>query len=326
MSEYAIRTYELTKRFGNTTSVDGLNLEIKTGSITALVGPNGAGKSTTIKMLLGLVKPTSGRAEVVGYDPVKEPVKVQSKIGYIPETQSLYGHMTADDLLRFCSRLHSRWDAEFVDEYISRLGLPRNKRIKELSKGMKTQLHLIAELAHHPDVLILDEPFNGLDPINTRYFIEALLDEVGQRGQTVLIATHLLFQVERIADTVCLMNRGKLVMSRPIDEIKLNEKKVKIAFQVDPPEHLFTLPGVVGVERQGRRCVFHVSDRLEEVVAELRKVPHFAVEIVDLNLEDVFMEYALNERKGRYALDRCRSGDDGLHRDGDGPHRGDVRQ
>lgn len=295
MGECAIRTYGLTKHYGQSASVNQLNLEVKKGSITALVGPNGAGKSTTIKMLLGFISPTSGRAEVLGYDPSREPVKVRSEVGYVPETESLYGYMTADDLFRFCSQLHDLWDLQLVNEYVERFGLPRNRRIKDLSKGMKAQLSLIVSLAHHPELLILDEPFNGLDPIVTRHFLEAVLDEVGKRGQTVLIATHLLFQMERVADTVCLMDRGELIMSRPMDEIKLNEKKIKVAFQVDPPEHLFTLPGVARVDRQRRRCVFHVIDRLDEVVTELSKIPHFALEVVDLNLEDVFMEYTLND-------------------------------
>lgn len=307
LGEYAIRTHDLTKQYGQTVAVNRLNLEVKKGSITALVGPNGAGKSTTIKMLLGLASPTSGWAEVLGYDPGREPVKVRSRVGFVPESESLYGYMTADDLFRFCSQLHDRWDASLVDEYVERFGLPRNKRIKDFSKGMKAQLTLITALAHHPELLILDEPFNGLDPIVTRHFLEAVLDEVSRRGQTVVIATHLLFQMERVADTVCLMDRGKLIMSRSMDEIKLNEKKVRIAFQVDPPEHLFTLPGVVQVERQGRRCVFHVGDRLDEVIAELRKVPHFALEVVGLNLEDVFMEYTRN--------DQGRNGET-THRDG----------
>lgn len=189
------------------------------------------------------------------------------------------------------------------------------KRIRDFSQGMKVQLSLITALAHRPELLILDEPFNGLDPIVTRRFLEAILDEVGQRGQSVLITTHLLYQMERVADTVCIMDRGRLVLSRPMDDIKLNEKKVRVAFQADPPESVFTLPGVSGVERSGRRCVFRVADRLEEIVTELKRIPHFALEVVDLSLEDVFMEYTV-DRRSKCPVDhtggeQCRS--DRLH-------------
>lgn len=296
MSEYAIRTYELTKQHGKNASVDHVNLEVVRGSITALVGPNGAGKTTTIKMLLGLVSPTSGRAEVLDMDPAKDGAKLRARVGFVPETQSLYGYMTAGELLRFCSRLHERWDSEIVNEYVDRFELPMRKRIRDFSQGMKVQLSLITALAHRPELLILDEPFNGLDPIVTRRFLEAILDEVGQRGQSVLITTHLLYQMERVADIVCIMDRGRLVLSRPMDDIKLNEKKVRIAFQADPPEWVFTLPGVAGVEKDGRRCVFHVADRLEEIVAELERIPHFVLEVIDLSLEDVFMEYTSGGR------------------------------
>jgi ABC-2 type transport system ATP-binding protein len=291
VSEFAIRTYELTKVYGDTPSVDRLNLEVAKGSFTAIVGPNGAGKTTTIKMLLGLVHPTSGRAEVLGKDPLKEGHRVRSQVGFVPETQSLYGYMTARELLGFTSRLYERWDSALVAEYVDRFELPLNKKIRDFSQGMKVQLSLIAALAPHPELLILDEPFNGLDPTATRHFLRAVVDEVGRRGQSVLMATHLLFQIERVAETVNIIDRGKLVLSRPMDEIKLNEKKIRVAFQLDPPDYVFSLPGVAGVEREGRRCVFRVTDNLEEVMSELSKIPHFALEVVDLNLEDVFIDY-----------------------------------
>lgn len=293
MSEFAIRTYELTKTYGNTPAVDRLNLEVARGTFAAIVGPNGAGKTTTIKMLLGLVHPTSGRAEVLGKDPFREGSIVRSQVGFVPETQSLYGYMTARELLSFASRLYERWDSSLVSEYVDRFQLPLNKKIRDFSQGMKAQLSLITALAPHPELLILDEPFNGLDPIATRSFLEAVVDAVGRGGQSVLLATHLLFQIERVAEVVNIIDHGKLVLSRPMDDIKLNEKKVRVAFQLDPPDYVFRLPGVAGVERDGRRCVFRVTDHLEDVMAELAKIPHFALEVVDLNLEDVFIDYTL---------------------------------
>ena len=201
--------------------------------------------------------------------------------------------MTARELLRFTSRLYEGWDPSLVSEYVDRFRLPLNKKIRDFSQGMKAQLSLITALAPHPELLILDEPFNGLDPIATRSFLEAVVDAVGRSGQSVLLATHLLFQIERVAEMVNIIDRGKLVLSRPMDEIKLNEKKVRVAFQLDPPDYVFRLPGIAGVEREGRRCVFRVTDHLEDVMAELAKIPHFALEVVDLNLEDVFIDYTL---------------------------------
>ncbi len=294
MREYAIETEELTKAFGDVRAVDGLNLQVPVGSIFGLLGPNGAGKTTTIKMLLGLVAPTSGSARVLGFDVRTQSEEIRRRVGYLSETSGMYGYMSVGELLSFTRRLYPRWDKAVEDKYIDLFRLPRTRRVSALSRGMRTQLGLILALAPCPELIVLDEPTNGLDPVGVRHFLQVILDEVSGSGQTVLMSSHMLYQVERVADRVGLLVRGKLLLSKPMDQLKLGQKKIQAAFQVDPPDKILKMPGIERVDHDGRRYVIHVSDNVDEIVAKLREIPHFAVEVVDLNLEDIFMEYAGN--------------------------------
>jgi len=294
MREYAIETEELTKAFGDVRAVDGLNLQVPVGSIFGLLGPNGAGKTTTIKMLLGLVAPTSGSARVLGFDVRTQSEEIRRRVGYLSETSGMYGYMSVGELLSFTRRVYPRWDKAVEDKYIDVFRLPRTRRVSALSRGMRTQLGLILALAPCPELIVLDEPTNGLDPVGVRHFLQVILEEVSGSGQTVLMSSHMLYQVERVADRVGLLVRGKLLLSKPMDQLKLGQKKIQAAFQVDPPDKILKMPGIERVDHDGRRYVIHVSDNVDEIVAKLREIPHFAVEVVDLNLEDIFMEYAGN--------------------------------
>lgn len=294
MREYAIETEGLTKTYDDVKAVDGLKLQVPAGSIFGLLGPNGAGKTTTIKMLLGLVAPTSGSARVLGFDVRTQSEEIRRRVGYLSETSSMYGYMSVGEILSFTRRLYPRWDKSVEDKYVDMFRLPRTRRVSALSRGMKTQLGLILALAPCPDLIVLDEPTNGLDPVGIRDFLQAILQEVSGTGQTVLMSSHMLYQVERVADWVGLIVRGRLLLSRPMDQLKLGQKKIQAAFQVNPPERIFQMPGIERVNRDGRRYVIHVSDNVDEILMNLREIPHFAVDVVDLNLEDIFMEYAGN--------------------------------
>ncbi len=289
--EYVIETRGLTKVFGAKRAVDDLNLQVRRGSVFGFLGPNGAGKTTTIKMLLGLTKPTSGEARVLGLDVRERSVEVRRRVGVVAEDAPLYDHMTVAETLAFASRLAADWDDQRAAKYMDIFRLPMQARVRDLSRGMRGQLALILALTPEPELLILDEPTAGLDPVMRREFLSTVLDEVTARGGTVFMSSHVLAEVERVADTVGIINKGKLLMVKDMTELKETEKKVRVHFQVEPDPAIFQHPGIASVEGQGRRYIVTVTSDLEGVLERLRTVPHFVIDVVDLNLEEIFMQY-----------------------------------
>lgn len=290
MTEYALWTEGLRKRFGDTVAVDGIDLRVPRGSIFGFLGPNGAGKTTTIKLLLGLLRPDGGRFAVLGREGRPQP-DVLARVGYVPEIPGLYSYMTAGDLAAFCSRLYPRWDQGLVDRYLDFFRLPRNRKVGRFSRGMKGQLALVLALGARPDLLVLDEPTAGLDPVARKHFLQTVLAEATAAGQTVFLSSHLLEDVERVADTLAIIRNGCLVLQKPMDEVKMGEKKVRVVFQNQPPAWLAEIPGVRRVQKEGAAFLLTVTGGVPAVLERLRTVPLFALEVIDLTLDQVFEEY-----------------------------------
>lgn len=243
-------------------------------------------------MLLGLVRPTAGSGRVLGMDIVTQSVEIRQVSGYQPESQSLFSHCTARQIVDFNSKLFPTWDRGLVERHLGSCKLPLDKRIAEYSRGMKSQPSLVLALGSRPQVLFLDEPTSGLDPVAVRHFLGVVLQEAVDNGQTVFMSSHLLHQVERVADWVGIMDRGKLVVCRPCEELKLNVKKIRVAFQVDPPAALFAMRGISKVKGEGRRWLISVTEDFDDVLQAVSTVPHFALEVMDQILEDIFLRYA----------------------------------
>ncbi|MDO8672501.1 MAG: ABC transporter ATP-binding protein, partial [Dehalococcoidia bacterium] len=212
----AIEIANLTKDFGGLKAVNELSLQVPQGSIFGFLGPNGAGKTTTIKVLLGLLKPTGGGARVCGFDVVTQGLKVRQSVGYVSETDTMYGWMTAHQLASFCKSLYPRWNDDLVKRYIEAFGLPTGRKVKHFSKGMKAQLALTLALGPDPQVLILDEPTSGMDPLARNEFLNHIVKEVAESGRTIFFSSHILSEVQKVADSVAIVYRGKLLVS---DEI-----------------------------------------------------------------------------------------------------------
>ncbi len=291
----AIETRGLTKTYGVTPAVKNLNLEVEKGSIFGFLGPNGAGKTTTIKMLLGLLIPTEGTATILGLDTKKDHLKLRQKIGYVPETASLYPYLTVQEHLDLIKSLHKTWNETLINRYLDIFNLPKKQKADQLSKGMQTQLALLLALGHQPELLILDEPTAGLDPIMRREFLQTIISEATQNNQTVFLSSHVLSEVERIADTIGIIKHGELVLTRPVDELKTEEKKIRVVFQGDAPKHILNHPGVIKVEQEKRSYLLTVNSNLEEILVAIEKTKPFAVDILDLNLEEIFFEYTKTE-------------------------------
>jgi ABC-2 type transport system ATP-binding protein len=231
-----IQLTEVTKSYNNTIVVDHLNLQIGSGEIIGLIGHNGAGKSTTLKMIAGLIEPTSGQVQVMGHDMQKESIKVKQRIGYLPEESPLYEAMTAQQYLLFFSELYQmpRQQAlKRIDQLLDSLALPdKNKLTGEFSKGMKRKTAIARTLLHDPELLILDEPNSGLDPL-TSFFIINYLTTLKRQGKTIILSAHNLFHVESICDRVGIIKNGKLLVFDNMEVIrsKLGKREYQVIFQ-----------------------------------------------------------------------------------------------
>jgi len=220
-----IRTFDLTKRFRNLTAVEGVNFEVQCGEVFGFLGPNGAGKSTTINVLTGLLPPTAGAATVAGFDIQKEPLEVKRRIGVMPEGFSLYERLTVTEHADLVGRLHGLSRTEIEQRIPPLLDLleledSADKMILDYSHGMRKKTALACALVHAPEILFLDEPFEGIDPISTRAIKEMLRDMVDRRGTTVFFSTHVMELAERFCDQVGIINRGQLAGVGSITELR----------------------------------------------------------------------------------------------------------
>ena len=218
-----IETHGLTKRYGRVVAVEDLNLEVREGEVFGLLGPNGSGKTTTILMLLGLTEPTRGEARVLGLDPMREPLKVKTQVGYLPDQVGFYGELTAWENLRYTTRLLGLPEAEAkarIEEVLKRMGLweVRDRRVSAFSRGMRQRLGLAEVLLKRPKVAILDEPTLGLDPEAAREFLE-LIKGLKAEGITILLSSHLLHQVQEVCDRVGLFHKGRLALLGTVEEL-----------------------------------------------------------------------------------------------------------
>lgn len=286
----AIETHRLGKRFGDVAAVADLDLRVPAGSVFGFIGPNGAGKTTTIKMLVGLLAPSEGSVSVLGFDPDRRGVDVRQRIGYVAETQSLYGYLTGQELIDFTRRLYPRWDGATVARYLRDFGLPTSQRIRGYSKGMKTQLALVLALGNTPDLLVLDEPTSGLDPVMRREFLTTIISEVSARGCTVFFSSHILSDVERVVDQVAIIHRGRLVHSGSMDEARSNFRRLTVRFEDEVAPDALRLPGVRRVEPVGRGYRLVVVDDLPGVERAVARLGGKVLDSHGIGLEDLFVE------------------------------------
>ena len=220
MTESVINVSGLTRRFGATTALASVSLSLSRGQVYGLVGANGAGKTTLIRHILGLLKAESGTVRVFGLDPVADPVAVLSRIGYLSEENDVPGWMRVDELIRYSRAFYPAWDDAYAEELRQTFALEPAATIRNLSKGQKARMGLLIALTHRPELLVLDEPSSGLDPIVRRDILGAVIRTIADEGRTVLFSSHLLDEVEQVADHITMIHRGTIVLSAPLDEIK----------------------------------------------------------------------------------------------------------
>jgi ABC-2 type transport system ATP-binding protein len=220
VGEPIVSITSLTRRFGDTVALSAVDLHLARGGVYGLVGANGAGKTTLIRHLLGLLRAHQGSVRVFGLDPVADPVGVLSRIGYLSEEHDLPTWMRVDELMRYSRALHPGWDDGYAAELRRAFALDAAARIAALSRGQKARLGLLVALAYRPELLVLDEPSSGLDPIVRRDILGAVMRTIADEGRTVLFSSHLLDEVEQVADHVILIHRGRIVLSTPLAELR----------------------------------------------------------------------------------------------------------
>ncbi|MCZ7572379.1 MAG: ABC transporter ATP-binding protein [Ardenticatenaceae bacterium] len=260
MDDLVIETQNLTKHYDEFVAVDGLNLSVRQGEVFGLLGPNGSGKTTTILMLLGLTEPTAGSVRVLSFDPVRQPLSVKARVGYLPDQVGFYDELTARENLVYITRLNGlRRDEAHrrIDNELARVGLSEvaDKQVATFSHGMRQRLGVAEVLLKHPQLVIMDEPTQGLDPDGAREFLE-LIRGLREKGITILLASHLLYQVQAICDRVGLFHQGHMMLDGTVKELaqRVLGGAYRIHLEVDGPaaaleQALSALPGVVQVKR-----------------------------------------------------------------------------
>ena len=280
-----IELINVTKLYNDTTVVDKLNLEIKTGEIVGIIGHNGAGKSTTMKMIAGLVEPTSGEIHIMGQKMDKNNTKVKQKIGYLSEDSPLYEAMTAQQYLLFFSELYQmpRQQAlNRIDEILTSLHLTEKTKLTgEFSKGMKRKTAIARALLHNPDLLILDEPNSGLDPL-TSFFIINYLRTLRREGKTILLSAHNLFHVETVCDRVGIIKNGKLLVFDTMDAIRtrLGKREYQVVFHSEQK---------LDYEQSGGHYVFRTAE-VDSIAGMLETVSSNGWALVDLSMRESALE------------------------------------
>jgi ABC-2 type transport system ATP-binding protein len=300
-----IKIENLSKRYRDQLAVDGLSLEVPEGSVFGLLGENGAGKTTTLQCLLGLIASDAGRCQVLGLNPQRDGLQVRRRVGYVPEQPALYDWMRVGEIGWFAAGFHpesvsgtSAFQSRYAD-LIRGFELPPKRRIKELSKGMKAKVSLSLALASDPALLILDEPTSGLDALVRREFLESMVD-LASSGRTVLLSSHQIGEVERVASHVALMHRGKLVLAEPLEELKARTFLLAITFtsrdhpEGPPPSLAMELIDSADAPRQAHWLV-RARDRAAcDAVRSLPGVESVTIETP--SLEDIYIGYMRGRR------------------------------
>ncbi len=289
MESSAIVIDQFTKRFGRRVAVEGLSLQVPRGSIFGFLGQNGAGKTTTIRTLLNLLQPTSGRLQVLGHDSMAESVPLRRRVGYLPEEPSYYPWMTVQEILDFNAPFYPTWDPQLAGDLLARLELPRDRRLRDLSRGMQAKAGLILALAPRPELLILDDPTSGLDPVVRHEFLEAVINNVQAEGGTVFFSTHLLHEMERVADEVAILHHGRLRLRASLEQVKAQVKRIRAVYPDQVPQ-AFPLPDLLRVDRNAHQALLTVAAYRPDFPEALRNAGAESVEVIDLSLEEIFVE------------------------------------
>jgi ABC-2 type transport system ATP-binding protein len=295
--DVAICTEKLSKDFGRGNGVFGLDLEVERGEVFGFLGPNGAGKSTTMRLLMDLIRPSSGSASVLGFDSRRDSLEIRRRVGFLPGDLELYGKFNGADVLDFFAALHGGVSQHVREELIERFEAPLDRPVRELSTGNRQKLGLVQAFMHEPECLILDEPIAGLDPL-VQHSFHVLLREVAAQGRTVFLSSHTLSEVERVAGRVAILRSGQLVVVDRVENLRrIAVQRLEIEFGGHPPapEVLMAVRGVRDVRAEGARWLVSFEGSADPIVKTLAGYEVRSIRGREADLEDVFLRFYRDE-------------------------------
>jgi ABC-2 type transport system ATP-binding protein len=293
MTDFIIDTHELYKSYGSAQALRGLDLQVPAGSIFGFLGRNGAGKTTTIKSLMGFLRPDSGTATVFGRSifHAADSMEIRRRIGFVSEDKELYPYMTVEQLIRFTRPFFPKWRADLEQRCLQILELPLRKKIPDLSKGMRSKVMLLLAIARGAELLILDEPTDGLDPVVTENVLRELVNIAASSGTTLFFSSHQLAEVDLIADHIGIIDQGKMVVAGSLDDLKTQYQRLQLVFadSIRVPQRW--ADGVQSLQQDGRVVSILASRNADAITRQANSIPGTVVERFPVTLKEIFMEH-----------------------------------
>ncbi|WP_184223330.1 ATP-binding cassette domain-containing protein [Granulicella aggregans] len=286
-----IETIDLRKTYGKQQAVRGLSLSVEAGSVCAFLGQNGAGKSSTIKMLLGMIHPTSGSGSILGHriDRERESLLIRQKVAFVAEDKRLYDYMSVAQIIHFTKSFFPGWNHALEARLLEQFELPPDRKIRQLSKGMRTKLALLLGFARGCELLILDEPTEGLDPVAIEDVLQIVVSLAAQ-GTTIFFSSHQIAEVEQVADHILMIDHGKLVLNASVDQVKEQYRHIQAVFPEPVEERDFRVPGIEKVRIEGRTASFVASHNVDSIVEHVRMLHARTVDVLPISLKEIFLE------------------------------------
>lgn len=283
-----VEVQRLTRQFDGKIALNDLSLIVPRGGVFGLIGGNGAGKTTLIRHILGMLKAQTGSVRVFGLDPVENPVGVLGRIGYLSEDRDLPNWMRVHELIRYTQAFYPNWDPKYAEELREAFDLDPKAKVKALSRGQRARAGLLVALAHRPDLLVLDEPSSGLDPVVRRDILGAIIRTIADEGRTVFFSSHLLDEVERVADRVAIIHEGRIMLTASMDEIKESHRRMTLRFgkaMSQPP----ALVGTLACEGGGAEWTYVCNGESEQLRRAAEAIGATVVDDSALSLDEIFV-------------------------------------
>ncbi|MEJ7594083.1 MAG: ABC transporter ATP-binding protein [Planctomycetaceae bacterium] len=283
-----VEVERLTRQFDSKIALNDLSLIVPRGGVFGLIGGNGAGKTTLIRHILGMLKAQSGSVRVFGLDPIDNPVGVLGRIGYLSEDRDLPNWMRVHELMRYTQAFYPNWDTKYAEELREAFDLDPKARVKTLSRGQRARAGLLVSLAHRPELLVLDEPSSGLDPIVRRDILGAIIRTIADEGRTVFFSSHLLDEVERVADRVAIIHQGRIMLTTSMDEIKESHRRMTLRFG-QPMSQPPSLIGTLACEGGGAEWTYVCNGESEQLRRAAEAIGATVMEDSALSLDEIFV-------------------------------------
>ena len=301
MHDFAIEVSALNKSYVQQIALNNLDLRVPAGSIFGFLGRNGAGKTTTIKILMGMLRANSGAARIFGLD-ITDPrqnIEARGRIGFVTEDKNLFPYMTVEQMLRFTRAFFPKWRDDLERRYLKMFELPPNRKISDLSKGMRSKLMLLIAVCHSAELLILDEPTDGLDPAATEEVLRELVAIAASQQTTIFFSSHQLAEVEQIADSICIVDKGRAIVTGVLDDLKARYQRLQVVLENESAVPGRWVEGVAHVRREGRTLSILASGNLDAIIGQIESVPGATFERFPVGLKEIFLE---NVRSDENAL------------------------